>query len=225
MLDQPRIFLGGQGGAVGPVRVGYGTVVAAGSVLRRDVPADGRLVASGAHRGLEREYVPHSYPGLPRVVENNVVYLANLVALEQWYRRVRRPFFAAQDLGDLVFEGALAVLTAAKHERAARLAALAAKVRPADDGRRTLRERAGEVGELFAAEPPIAGRDAFLAAFEAALDDGESPADLTQYTQTIQALPAGAAALGVAWLQQIVDTLCGQAAALLRPLGLFRSND
>jgi UDP-N-acetylglucosamine/UDP-N-acetylgalactosamine diphosphorylase len=44
MLDQPPIFLGGQGGAVGPVRVNYGTVVAAGSTLRFDVAERNQLV-------------------------------------------------------------------------------------------------------------------------------------------------------------------------------------
>lgn len=36
MLDHPPIFLGGQGGLVGPVRLGYGTVIAAGTVWRDD---------------------------------------------------------------------------------------------------------------------------------------------------------------------------------------------
>lgn len=34
MLNQPPIFLGGQGGIVGPLRLGFGNVVAAGCVLR-----------------------------------------------------------------------------------------------------------------------------------------------------------------------------------------------
>ncbi len=38
MLNQPAIFLGGQGGMVGPLRMGYGNVVAANSVLRNDFP-------------------------------------------------------------------------------------------------------------------------------------------------------------------------------------------
>ncbi len=46
MLDRPPIFLGGQGGTVGPVSLGYGTVVAAGSILRHDVLKDGKLVAA-----------------------------------------------------------------------------------------------------------------------------------------------------------------------------------
>ncbi len=52
MLNQPPIFLGGQGGTVGPVRVGYGTVVAAGSILRHDVLDDGQLVAAVLAGGL-----------------------------------------------------------------------------------------------------------------------------------------------------------------------------
>ena len=36
-LDRKRIFLGGSGGMVGPCRVGYGSIAAAGQVLRRDV--------------------------------------------------------------------------------------------------------------------------------------------------------------------------------------------
>jgi len=215
MLDQPRIFLGGQGGAVGPVRLGYGTVVAAGSVLRRDVPADGKLVISAAARGLERDRLPHAYVNLPRLVANNVLYLANLVALEEWYRHVRRRFFAAQELGALVYEGALELLAGARRERCARLTALAGRVEPTDAGRQALRERVGDVCALFDAAPPADGRDAFLAALETA------PAGATSYTRAIQALPVETTVLGVAWLQRLVDSLCAQAGELLLPLGVF----
>ncbi len=46
MLDQCPIFLGGQGGLVGPTRVAFGTVVAAGSIVRKDVLAAGQLIAT-----------------------------------------------------------------------------------------------------------------------------------------------------------------------------------
>ncbi len=36
MLDQPPIFLGGQGGLVGPARIDYGTVITAGTIWRQD---------------------------------------------------------------------------------------------------------------------------------------------------------------------------------------------
>jgi len=38
------IFLGGQGGVIGPVRLGYGNVVAAGSILRHDYSRDNQLI-------------------------------------------------------------------------------------------------------------------------------------------------------------------------------------
>lgn len=224
MLDRPRIFLGGQGGAVGPVRLGYGTVVAAGSIVRHDVPTDGRLVVSGSGRSFDRERIPRAYPDLARLVRNNLVYLANLAALEQWYRHVRQPFFAAQELGVLVYEGALGVLATARRERTTRLLAMAGKVAPTDDGRRSLCERAGDVCALFDADPPAEGRDAFLTALEASLsgpDDAGSPADRTDYTGSIQALPGAVSALGTAWLQQVVDGLCTQAGELLQPLAVF----
>ena len=41
MLNQPPIFLGGQGGLVGPVRIGHGTVIAAGTIYRKDCPEGG----------------------------------------------------------------------------------------------------------------------------------------------------------------------------------------
>ncbi len=217
MLDRPPIFLGGQGGAVGPLRLGFGTVVAAGSILRRDVPADGKLVIGPSHPGAVRDHVPNVYPDLTRVVANNVTYLANLVALEEWYVHVRRRFFAAQDLGALVYEGALEVLAAAKKERIKRLEAMAAKVAPGEPGREALRAKAADVGALFLAEPPAAGREAFLVAFDAATAGATAG-----YVQTIQRLPGDVAAAGVGWLQQVVDTLCARAAELLRPLPLFR---
>ena len=55
MLDQPPIFLGGQGGLVGPVRIAYGTVIPAGTICRQDILRRRGLFAapealeSGAH--------------------------------------------------------------------------------------------------------------------------------------------------------------------------------
>ena len=215
MLDQPPIFLGGQGGAVGPARLGFGTVVAAGSVLRGDVLADGRFVISPSHPGVEREHVPHAYPHLERVVANNLVFMASLVALEQWYVHVRQPFFAAQELGGLVYEGALEMLALARAERAKRLIAMAAKVPAGDAGREALRERAAGVCALFEGEPPAAGREEFLDRFGSAVTARQD------YTQTIQQLPGDVVAAGVSWLQQLVDSLRAQAAELLQPLRLF----
>jgi UDP-N-acetylglucosamine/UDP-N-acetylgalactosamine diphosphorylase len=215
MLDRPPIFLGGQGGAVGPVRVGYGSVVAAGSVLREDLLDDGQLVAV-TPPGFERDHRPHTYKNLVRVVRNNVLYLANLAALEQWYRRVREPFFARQELGPLVYEGALEMLSMATGERLKRLKAMAAKVPAFTPAGREFSANVDAVCALFDGEADLPNGDDFLIAFRP-----EQAAASGNYTETIQGLAPESRALGVQWLNQVVETLCAQADDLLRSMALF----
>jgi UDP-N-acetylglucosamine/UDP-N-acetylgalactosamine diphosphorylase len=215
MLNQPPIFLGGQGGTVGPAIVGYGTVIAAGSVLREDVTEDRRLLFVAPPPGLQRGHRPHSYRQLSRVVRNNVLYLANLVALEEWYRSVRRLFFARQERGELVYSAALGVLAQAKEERVKRLEAMAAKVSDSEPAGREFRERSAEVCALF--DGPAAERgpegEQFLAGIQTSGSGG--------YIETIQGLTPDLSAKGTQWLQQIVDGLCHQADAVLGSMGLF----
>jgi hypothetical protein len=88
-LRQPRIFLGGAGGMVGPRSVGYGSIAAAGQVVRRDVGA-GRLVV---HRAPDLD-VAVEQPGGTKVdpiLRRNVEYIAQLHALRAWYQQVRLP--------------------------------------------------------------------------------------------------------------------------------------
>jgi len=217
MLTQPPIFLGGQGGAVGPVRVGFGTVIAAGSILRRDVPEDGKLVAADLPPDFVRDRHPFKYRGLTRIVRNNVVYLANLVALEEWYKKVRRPFFARQEMGESVYEGALEVLAQAKEERIKRLQVMAEKVPGADPGSREFHERGIELRELFTTAPELSGEQRFLAAFQTAAAGARRG-----YIETVQGLTPDISGMGVQWLEQIVEALCTKADALLPTMDLFR---
>jgi hypothetical protein len=215
MLDRPPIFLGGQGAAVGPVRVAYGTVVAAGSILRHDVLDEGRLVVTAAPPGLERDRKPGAFADLRRVVRNNAIYLANLAALEAWYVGVRQPFFATQDLGALVYEGALEMLSSARRERTYRLKALAETARVSNPAGREFKERADEVCALFEGFSAAAGAEAFLEAFEPA-----AAAATGGYIETIQRLTPEVRAKGVKWLQGIVDALCEGTQTLLPSMDL-----
>jgi bifunctional UDP-N-acetylglucosamine pyrophosphorylase/glucosamine-1-phosphate N-acetyltransferase len=222
MLDQPPIFLGGQGGAAGPVHVGMGTVIVAGCILREDILEDRRLVVVGPHREAKRRFIPRSYGNLARLVRSNVIYLANLVALEQWYRAVRQPFFDRQEFGPLVYGGAVELLAGAKEERMKRLKAMALKVPDANRCSGELRENLDAVGELFtgsAAEAAAAGdregaADAFLSGF------AHATAGETSYIKAVKSLTPALSAQGVQWLQQTVDTLCMRADALMPSLGI-----
>lgn len=214
MLDQPPIFLGGQGGAVGPVRVGFGAVVAAGSVLREDVDEDGTFVVPAPPEGRRRPATRWAYRRLERIVANNVTYLANLVALERWYHHVRSPFFEAVPLGPLVLEGALEVIDRAIAERTKRLTAMVDRVGPDDRPRRELKERIGEVCALF--DAPRDPGEGPPAALTAALDGAAG-----DYVPTIRSLPVDARSAGAAWLGRTVDDLRRGAGALLASMDLF----
>ena len=116
-LRERRIFLGGQGGLVGPRSIAYGTVAGAGQVLRRDVK-EGKLVVEAPRavsRKLARGFLDSAAPRRKR----NVQYLAQLVALRAWYVDVRRP--RAEGVTTDVVEAAVEVLDLALAERHKRL--------------------------------------------------------------------------------------------------------
>jgi len=209
MLNQPPIFLGGQGGIIGPVRLGYGNVVAAGSILRHDYPEDNKLICETGNAGNIKNYVKTLYPNIGRVVENNIIYLANLTALEAWYTDIRKPFMESRPLGNLIYAGAMEKLSLAKKERSKRLKALAEKA--SASGRRELQEQMAFIEGIFvgrfAAESPDVKkyRDAFLQGFAKAA--GRSKDD---YIETIQGLPAAVSVKGVKWLASLVDDICNK---------------
>jgi len=85
-LRQPRIFLGGLSGIVGPQRVGFGSFTVAGQVLRREVPPN-RIIGD-ASRSIDKEF--HALNQFPeRTLKLNLEYIGQLAALQAWYRHVR----------------------------------------------------------------------------------------------------------------------------------------
>jgi len=228
MLNQPPIFLGGQGGLVGPLRLGYGNVVAAGCVLRHDYPEDNRLIRETESPGGVRPFVAAAYPGFRRIVENNIRYLANLSALEAWYREVRKPFLEAQEFGPLLYAGVMDQLSLARQERLTRLEAMVEKAAAAvanqtPESARSRREflaRFKEVETAFREPAPgdetQRSREAFLDAFQRA-----AGRDRSNYIAAIQALPAEVSSQGVRWLGSLVDDLCAAAAEAVPSLELF----
>lgn len=123
LLRSPRIFVGGSAGMVGPLRVGYGAVVGAGGVLRKDVPA-GRLVVSDT-RAIDLA-LPVRVPRVAAVEkgQRNVEYVAHLIALREWYRAVRLARIdPARVERRAVIEAALETIELAIAERVDRLGA------------------------------------------------------------------------------------------------------
>ena len=73
MLNRPPIFLGGQGGLVGPCRLAYGIVAAAGTINRKDELRTGRLIFGGAAKGGNIPFTPGVYRSEKRIVINNII--------------------------------------------------------------------------------------------------------------------------------------------------------
>lgn len=220
-LNCAPIFLGGQGGVVGPSRIGYGTVLAAGSVVREDVPSlpQGERLISGPVALLEREFHCGMYTDVKRKVINNLLYIANLLALGEWYAHVRSGFFAGREFGPELLDSAKAVINSAVAERTRRLMELADKMEqsiilsrkylPETQWDRLRVQKKELLENRSALEVCLSGhlekgcgtedRDCFLEALS-----GLQPAG-TDYISAIQKLDDNARLHGSAWLQAIVD--------------------
>jgi len=230
MLNQSAIFLGGQGGAVGPLRVDYGNVISAGTILRKDVVSGGNLVVGRPPHGGIFHFVRYRYAGLSRLVEHNIRYLANLAALEQWYLHVRKETLAAYELGEHIHAGALQRLALAKTERVLRLKAVAEKmphsIEVSEDGEKgkeaklQLHQNIQVVCDVFesdvAAAEGVDERHTFLDGLT-----GQMKTTGRDHVSLIQSLPAPLSEIGTRWLEAIVHNLCRKAADLLPALQLF----
>ena len=210
-LDQKPIFLGGQGGLVGPARIAYGTVVAAGGVCRRDVPEENQLYVPEVPKAGKRAYETGVYRGIDRIVESNLAYIGNILALREWYRRVRSRHMAGDAFSRNCLEGALENLDLVLAERVKRLGDLAAKM---EHSFQWLEANGGSPAEIAAQknfrarwpemkarlERPDPAQD--LQALEKFMDQ-LPPAE--SHIATIQSLEPAAREAGRAWLQSIVD--------------------
>jgi len=219
MLNQRPIFLGGQGGLVGPCRLDFGTVTSAGSIIRKDELRPERLLFSGIGKGGSIPFMHGMYQNIQRIVLNNIVYIANLFALMQWYTYVRSQFIS-DDFTEPLFVGLKEKLQMAIDERIGRLNALSQKMPDSviayqnyakeNASSRILKqkneffEKGSELEEFFRSQVDIVVkenlRDTFLEKIR--LNIKNSGKD---YISVIKGLESEAAELGTLWLQGIVD--------------------
>lgn len=181
LLGEQPIFLGGQGGLVGPSRIAYGSVIAAGGICRKDILEEGQLYIPPAPVEKMKPFEPGRYGNLARIVKNNLLYIGNIKALKTWYQNVR-VLFIRDEFDQACFDGALANLDLILHERFQRL------------------ER------FFQTLEKSCGTD--TPACPKLLSEIEK-ADKGDYLATIQNLSEGARAGATAWLQSIVDEMVG----------------
>lgn len=220
MLSERPIFLGGQGGIVGPSIIAYGTVTAAGTIVRDDIAEEGKLVLDQFPKPEIRDFHPNIYWSTKRKVRNNVAYIANLIALKAWYGLVRSQFFGADIQGQALLRGSIEKLDMAVEERIKRLGALAMKMKESlrlyaslmKEGvnpalvtqKKELFENWGAVEEELGALRGYTGEEALRDDFLAELITGASD-KARGYVKSVQAFDPHAREMGTCWLHEIVS--------------------
>jgi len=125
LLRSSPIFIGGNSGLVGPVAVDFGAVVAAGSIVRRDVGAN--CVHAEAMQSQEAQpFDRERYALLGRKFIQTARLVGTLHALDAWYEHVRLPY--ATDGQKPLYEAARRQIERHIAERAARLQHIITKI-------------------------------------------------------------------------------------------------
>jgi hypothetical protein len=218
-LDQPPIFLGGQGGLVGPARVAYGTVIPAGTICRQDILQERGLFAAPDAAKEKRVFAIGVYRGINRIVKNNLIYIGNLWALKAWYQNIRIRTMSVDVFKQACHAGALSQIEDGLKERVKRLKELAEKMplslkrARAETGedlptaiqaqQQALIDRWPEIESRLKSGPSATigavNRDILMKAWE--------QTDATSgHSKAVSTLSPQARAAGAAWLQEIVDS-------------------
>lgn len=194
MLNQRPIFLGGQGGLVGPCRLAFGTVVAAGSIYRKDELRPGRLIFEGLMKSGNIAFTSGMFRSLKRIMANNIIYIANLIALMQWYLHVRSKFIS-DNFPDVLFEGLKEKLNMAIDER----------IRKLKDFCKNQPDFVG-IEEFFNKMRLNEGDGSLRDTFLKHIDSGIQKSGVN-YISVIKGLENKSSELGTKWLQGIVDSV------------------
>lgn len=216
MLDKRPIFLGGQGGLVGPCRLTFGTVSAAGSVNRNDELNENRLIFGKATARGSIPYAPGQYMNPQRIIRNNAIYIANMVALSQWYQHVRTKFIN-DSASSLLHQGLKRILDMNIQERIKRLADLFHNLTDAIEtggyamgmpGRayRSYSEAWPDMQHIFQNGSSYQGNRNFMEHFLQAITIGIENKGY-QYLDVIRQLTPADKSIGTRWLQSIVDKI------------------
>jgi len=226
MLREPPIFLGGQGGIIGPVRIGYGVVVAAGTIIRKDLLEENTLfIDYPARVSKKMPFHKGLYNNPKRIFRLNIIYISNLIALKIWYENIRSIF-----LDRNLLKGAISKIHMGIKERIKRLKEVAEKmpysvelykkIKGHEDGivewKMRFYNRWPRIEEYIIKAMDYEGdkrkKERFLAYIEAGIKRiGEK-----DYIKVIKGLSQKESSVGTSWLKTIVDNIVKNAEEILR---------
>jgi bifunctional UDP-N-acetylglucosamine pyrophosphorylase / glucosamine-1-phosphate N-acetyltransferase len=224
MINQPPIFLGGQGGVVGPVILAYGTVVAAGTIARKDILKEKHLLLGSPALPQMIPFHQGQYLNIKRIIKLNINYIANIIALRRWYIDVRSMFMNRDVMEKALHEGAMDKLDSAIKERMKQLGNVATKAHTSlDTGIQS--QAAIKIKECFFKRwHDLEGLLKDTLSFEGDPEERTGFMELINkdisingkdYIFVIKGLKESASSAGSAWLQGIVNEISKRALALI----------
>jgi len=199
MLNQRPLFVGGQGGLVGPCRLAFGTVIAAGSIYRKDELRQGRLIFEGLMRSGNIAFTSGMFRSLKRIMANNIIYIANLIALMQWYLHVRSKFIS-DNFPVVLFDGLKEKLNMAIDERIRKLKDFCQN--QSDFSGPDFHGIEDSFNKMRLNEGNRSLRDTFLKHIDLGIQKSGM-----NYISVIKELENKSSELGTKWLQGIVDSV------------------
>lgn len=222
MLREHPIFLGGQGGLVGPSMIAYGTVIAAGVVFRGSLHEENKIIKGLPAQATKKKYVPGLITAVKEKVTNNITYIANLIALRAWYLFARPILSPGDPMSTMLLESAVEKIDMAIDERVARLEAFIDKI-PASlihlkgpsgtwaspvvlNQQEELFRNWAMIADEIQALRSYAGDDGVRELFLAELL-GHKDSSVRGYVEAVKALPDAARTKGTEWLSGIVRTV------------------
>ena len=212
MLNQPPIFLGGQGGLVGPSRLTFGITIAAGTISRKDELRSHRLIFGGAAQSGNIHYMPGIYSNIKRIFKNNIIYIANLLALMEWYQTVRY-LFISDEFPQELHKGLVETLDLAIDERIQRLSGFIDKLFDISCDSNVVSDQAHMIVRQWpetkdflrsCQKSPVSSDRRLKNLFADAVRNGINALG-ADYLTVIKALSPEDSQTGTLWLQGIVD--------------------
>jgi len=220
MLNQKPIFLGGQGGIVGPIRVAFGTITAAGTICRKDELRPNRMILTGFRKNINIPFSPGKHHNIKRTVLNNLLYIANLFALNSWYYNVRSEF-VSDDFPEELLAGLKEKLEINIRERIRKLGDLPQIIHNAgcsNPKSEELLQHWSEMESFFDSLFDFSGNQDNLEDFKTRLGKGTEFKN-KKYILAIRALNKENAGVGSNWLQGIIDHIFIQLSAIIPSFG------
>jgi UDP-N-acetylglucosamine/UDP-N-acetylgalactosamine diphosphorylase len=199
MLDQQPVFLGGQAGAVGPVKLAHGCTLAAGSILRKDCTDSGTLIIE---TGPSPTRIPTPGPGkrnYRRIVATGLEYIGSIAALKEWYLRVRKPISEGNAATEACCTGAVRCLDMILAERIRRLSDVLAGTNTLEEDLERFRTMTPALADSIVAaiETASGARDEFLGC-------AGDLSTVSDYLAFIKGMPDDSRLKGTEWLKSII---------------------